>query len=177
MPVPHILMNAPDAAGVTLHKLSPQFDAGDILAQRALELTPHETVESYTARLALLAQPMVQEVLQNLPVAWQRAVPQDEARARWFLAPDFAMRRIDWSRSVAQILSQSRAFGHYGVLADVTVQYGQQTVTRSYAIYDLDAWTEAHVHCAGTCLMDVRGHIVVTVRDGYVCLKSYELLS
>ena len=52
MPTPFIITGAPEAAGVSIHKLTQDFDAGDILVQEKFELSAHDCVETYSARVA-----------------------------------------------------------------------------------------------------------------------------
>ena len=69
--------------GVTMHKVAPQVDSGQILAKRALEITPDmDSVDVYL-RNAANARQMLEELLEDLEGAWQRAVPQREHPRRW----------------------------------------------------------------------------------------------
>jgi phosphoribosylglycinamide formyltransferase-1 len=49
--------------GATIHEVVEAVDAGPIVAQAAVEITPSDTVESYGARLYALLEPMFLQVL------------------------------------------------------------------------------------------------------------------
>ena len=69
--------------GVTLHKLAQQLDQGDILAQRAFEITDAmDSVDVYL-RCAANAREMTEEVIGNLDACWAAAQPQREKLPYW----------------------------------------------------------------------------------------------
>lgn len=164
MPTPHILMHAPEAAGMSLHKMTEDFDAGDILWQEKFTLGPQETVETYSGRVALKAPEVFSEIFKDLPEYWQNARPQNAAEAARFPMPDDAMRTLDWDRPVEEIDRQARAFGRFGVLAPLEGEL--QTV------YDLDVWAEPHSLPPGRIAARLSREIIIAARDGFVCLKE-----
>lgn len=69
--------------GVTIHKLAPALDCGDILAQRELAVTPDmDSVDVYL-ELGALALSMTEEIMQDPEAAWHRARPQDGKSPYW----------------------------------------------------------------------------------------------
>lgn len=167
MPVPHILLNHPEAAGFTVHKLAPRIDAGDILAQQALPLHPRETVETYSARIALASPPLLAQIFADLPGFWVRAMPQDESKASLFPPPDEALRTLDWTQSVARIDAVARAFGRYGCLG--------WAEDKQYVIYHLDVWEAQHGLKPGTVALRLPREIIVAAADGFVCIKDMHI--
>lgn len=168
MPTPYILLDHPAAAGYTLHTLSDKFDGGAILTQRQLPLASDETVETYTARIAMGAAKDAVAVMADLPAAFKAAAPQDEAKARHFPPPTDALRTIDWRYSVGRIVKISRAYGRYGCLAPVEGHL--------LAVYALDAWAEVHNHAPGSVVYRQRTNMVIAAADGFVCLKDFEVV-
>ena len=166
MPTPHIIMNHPDAAGLTLHKLSEEFDKGDILTQEALALSDNETVETLSARIALRAPDMLSKIMSDLPNAWANATPQNESIASHFPPPDEQMRTLDWNKSVKDIDKTARAFGRYGSLATFEDQL--------WVIYALDVWEETHNLKPGTIAGRLSREIIIAAQDGFVCLKDFQ---
>lgn len=74
--------------GVTMHKLAPQLDKGDILAQRCIDITPDmDSVDVYL-RCAAYAQEMVADVVEHLDDRWAAAVPQTEKHPYWYRPAD-----------------------------------------------------------------------------------------
>jgi methionyl-tRNA formyltransferase len=166
MPTPYILTGSPEAAGVTVHKLAPRFDAGDILYQEAIDISDRETVESYSARIALMVPGILAMLLGDLPLYWKNAKEQDPAQATHFPVPDDTMRLLKWDGPVSVIDRTSRAFGRFGSIAYFDSRY--------WVVYDLDVWTESHRHVPGAIACRLSREIIVAARDGYVCLKDFQ---
>ena len=167
MPTPTIIMKEPEAAGVTIHKLSQAIDEGDILDQKRLPLNSKETVESYSSRVALQAPDMIADVFSNLDSYWQNAFPQKEEEASLFPAPDDATRLLDWNSSLETLDKKARAFGRFGCLGHI----GQDL----WIIYDHDVWEEQHDYPFGTCVLDMPQQKVIAVPDGFFLMKQGEL--
>lgn len=168
MPTPYIITGQSDAAGATIHKLENTFDTGDILHQVAFEMSERESVETYSARIAMAGADMILHVFNNIEGLWAGAQSQNEQEASHFPPPDEKMRTLDWSWSVADIDKTARAFGRYGCLA---VIQGQM-----YVIYDQDVWPESHDFQPGQIACQTSREITVTALDGYVCLKDFHII-
>lgn len=164
MPTPTIIMHAPEAAGLTVHKLSSVIDQGDILDQVPLKLSERETVESYSARIALAAPDVMGKVFEDIGEYWMLSKPQDESEAVTFPVPDDAMRMIDWHDDITMLDKKARAFGRYGCLARIEGQL--------WVIYDHDVWQENHVQTYGRCVMEQPRHMVIAAKNGYFVIKD-----
>ncbi len=69
--------------GVTMHKVTARLDAGEILAQREVPVTPElDSVDIYL-RCAACAREMLAEILADLEGAWSRGAPQGESMPYW----------------------------------------------------------------------------------------------
>lgn len=166
MPSPHIIIGHPDAAGFTIHKLTAEYDAGDILYQEALDVHPRETVESLSVRIALRVPGALSRVMQDLPRLWRQARPQDESQASFFPALDTEMRKLDWTKTVSDIDRTARAFGRYGSLARIE--------GASWIVCAHDAWEEAHGFTPGTLVLNLAREKIIAAKDGFVCLKEFK---
>ncbi len=173
MPLPHIIMHEPEAAGFTVHKLVSGFDAGDILYQRAVSIDARDDVETLSARIAVHAPGAVSGVIKNITTLWGKAVPQDSEAASSYGVPDEVMRSLRWDETVEALRLKGRAFGRFGVMATVENNMGQ---TQKLAVFQFGVWEEAHAHAAGTLLRSSSREIVVAVSDGYACLKEFQVL-
>ena len=165
MPTPYILTQHPEIAGFTIHKLSNEFDKGDILHQMAIPVSDQETVETLSARIALRAPDMLSMVLSDLPFYWSEAKPQNERKASYFPPPTETMRTLDWSQSVQEIDKTARAFGRYGSLAQFDGDL--------WVVYDHDVWAERHHHKPGNVVLRLSREVTIAAKDGYVCLKEF----
>ena len=167
MPTPYIIMDHPDAAGVSAHKLTDKFDEGDILLQRKFTLTPQETVETLSARIAICAPDMLSSIFGDIRAFWNNAKPQNPNNSIYFPPPTEAMRHLDWNLPVERLDKIARAFGRYGTIA---VFDG-----KIWIVYNLSVWPEKHSHQPGAIVTTMGREIIIAASDGYVCLKDFQI--
>lgn len=166
MPIPRIILeNATNAAGFTAHKMTQQFDAGDILLQKKFPLLPNETVETYTAKIAMRAPDMVSELFNDLPDLWRKARPQSARSASHYPPPTDRDRTLDWNKTTAELDRTSRAFGRFGCLA--------QTPEGIFIACDATFWKERHNLSPGTIAAITAREMTLACADGYACLKEF----
>jgi len=173
MPIPFIIMEEPQAAGVTLHKLSEGFDCGDILLQKPLMCDENTDVEMLGAKVALISPDLVAECFNNLKELWAKAKPQDDKKSSHYSPPDDKARSLDWHGKVDDLLLKGRAFGRYGVLAQIENEAGQK---QNLAVYQFSGWEEPHDYPCGYILRSSPREIIMSVKDGFVCLKDFQVL-
>jgi len=167
MPIPRIIMDhANEAAGFTAHKMTQDFDAGDILLQTKFELNTNETVETYTAKIAMRSPDMIAQLMNSLPELWKHAIAQNEKKASWFKAPTDQERFLDWNLNVQDIDRTGRAFGRFGSLAQIN--------GKTWVIYDYDFWEEIHQYEAGEIVAHSTREITIAAANGFVCLKDFQ---
>jgi methionyl-tRNA formyltransferase len=166
-PLPWTILTEQRQSGVTIHKLAPQLDAGDILLQDAFELTPHENLESLSARVQLLARRMIVEVFADFESRWSAAQPQPENATTW-PRPSLEQQSLDWNTSVAEIDRISRAFGKYGCFADFDNCRWRVTL--------LNAWPESHDYQPGAVVHKTNMEMIVAAADGLVSLQYFRRL-
>lgn len=169
MPTPYIILDHPEAAGITLHKIAGGFDTGDILLQQSVTLSQHDTVETYSARLNMMAPDMAAEVVQNLPTLWAKATPQNEKDALHFPPPADEMRVLNFAEDLQRIDTRARAFGRYGSL----VQFDEAL----WVVYDHSIWEEAHSHTPGTVVNRMQNAVIIAAKGGYLCLKEFQAIA
>jgi methionyl-tRNA formyltransferase len=169
MPTPHIIINHPEASGFTIHKLARGFDAGDILYQEALPVSPTETVKTLSTRTLERGTEALSKVMRDLPRYWEKATPQNEAEATHFPPPDMNMRLLNWNKPVDEIDRTARAFGHYGSLA--------QFDDSLWVVFSHEISKENPGAGAGTILSRSDNIITIAALDGVVKLKQWEQFS
>lgn len=152
--------------GVTCHKVSPEFDTGDILAQSAFPMGDDETLDSLNLKVDMAFARLARRVAQDFKTLWARAVPQEGGSYWNRLSED--ERTIDFTRPVAEILRLVRAYG----LLECKAQLDQRTVFVRHAV----GWTEAHTHAPGTVVYRQHRKRVVAAADGYIALLEWSLL-
>lgn len=189
MPLPYLVLQYPHYFGITVHKLAEKFDAGDVLYQAAIsgkmaakprqnggntavengKNRQHADVHVLAAQFALAAQDILPEIFIRLTKLWEEATPQNMENAHWLPPIDAAMNRLDLTGHVADIQAKLRAFGNYGVQAQVE--------EHTLVVYQASVWEEAHGHAAGTVVAHLAQEIVVAVVDGFVSLNRYSVLT
>jgi methionyl-tRNA formyltransferase len=110
-PVAHAILNGETRTGVTILRIVPGLDAGDMLAQEAIDILPDETAGELEARLAPLGAKLAVDVVRRLkagPVAGEK---QDPEVAKRYKAPKLTkeMGLIDWSQPAEKVCRQVRA--------------------------------------------------------------------
>ena len=108
-PVAAAILAGDAVSGVSVIVMTPELDAGPIVAQWAVPLRGREQAPELVARLAALAADEVPPVLEAWAGPGVDAHPQDAARAtvvRGFTRGDG---RIDWSRPADEVDRQVRA--------------------------------------------------------------------
>lgn len=172
MPTPTIIMEHPEAGGLTVHKLAPNFDAGDILYQETVEITDHTTVDSYSAEIAKRSPAIISKIVADLPNYWQNARKQDKSKAKTFKTPTDQTRTLNWSKPLSQIDRTLRAFGSFGCLAKINGQgYGIFAHKIEKTPHDFDAGTLVNIDDKGIKIAAGTGE-----DTGYILLTKYQIL-
>jgi methionyl-tRNA formyltransferase len=89
--------------------MTPQMDAGDILAQESIDIGPEMIFDELEEKLCGLAKSMTKKILTNLND--YQSVKQSQNHALVTLAPKLLPmdERIDWKKSAKEIHNQIRA--------------------------------------------------------------------
>ncbi len=108
-PVAWAIDHGETRTGVTIIRMTTGLDAGDMLAQEALDILPEETAGELEARLAPLGARLALEVIDRMRAGPVPGVKQDPARVT--RAPKLKKEHglIDWEKSADQVCRQIRA--------------------------------------------------------------------
>ena len=170
MPQPYVIMDEPEAAGFSIHKLTQDYDAGDILLQKAIPIDETTDIETLAARISIHTPDAVSDVVENIENYWAKATPQNHDEASYYNEPDKVFRSLDWNETVDNLLRKSKAFGRFGVYASITNRFGE---TQSLAVFQFNGWHENHRHKPGTLIRSYPKEITIAVQDGYICLLDF----
>jgi methionyl-tRNA formyltransferase len=107
-PIHHAIINGEKETGVTIMYMVKALDAGDMLLQRAIPITPGDNVGTMHDKLANLGAALLKEVLPSILDGTVQAVPQDDEQATF--APNITREdeKIDWKRSARELDCQIR---------------------------------------------------------------------
>ncbi len=173
MPLPYVIMQEPKAAGFTIHKLSPHFDTGDILYQQPIPIDRNTDIEILSAQIALHSTKAIAYIVADIKKYWDNAKIQNHANSSSYLAPSADMRTINWSSTPEQLLLKGRAFGRFGVIAEIQNNMKQ---TQKLAVFNFNAWEEKHKHDIGYLLRSSTRDIIIAINSGYICLKEFQVI-
>jgi methionyl-tRNA formyltransferase len=108
-PVAWAIWKGETQTGVTIIRMSAGLDAGDMLAQEAIDILPDETAGELEARLAPLGARLAMSVVENLEQGPVEGVKQDPALVTKAPKLKKEMGLIDWSQPARDVCNQVRA--------------------------------------------------------------------
>ena len=109
VPLNWAIVNGEKSTGVTLHYMTKRADAGDIVAQRAIDIDEFDTAKDLHLKAADAARAMLKETLPAIIDGTAPRIPQDEAQATKFGGRKPADGLIDWTKSADEIRNLVRA--------------------------------------------------------------------
>ncbi len=163
-PLPWLILRHPEAAGLSIHKLTSEWDRGDILAQQRVHIGPLDDLETLSMKLQMVAPTILTDLLNGLDKAWMNATPAHERGSYWPM-PTPEDRRLDWRLTVEEVLRIVRAFSKFETTAVVN-----ETL---YVVTRANGWVEPHVETIGSVVHESNKELVVAVSDGFVCLQEF----
>jgi UDP-4-amino-4-deoxy-L-arabinose formyltransferase/UDP-glucuronic acid dehydrogenase (UDP-4-keto-hexauronic acid decarboxylating) len=103
------ILNGETETGITLHHMTPRPDAGDIVAQKRIPITPMDDARALNLKLAAAARPLLDECLPQILAGNAPRIPQNEAQASYFGRRSAKDGEVDWNQSATQIANLVRA--------------------------------------------------------------------
>ncbi len=147
-------------AGVTFHKLSDEFDSGDIIYQQKISLNSDETWETLVAKLHIQVPIYLDQLLTNFDAYYNKAQPQKDGS--YWPKIELKDRMINWNMKVSDIQQLARACGRFGVVAkvaDLTLLINHINISQC-----------KHQFPPGTLIKEDDETYVVSASDGIVVL-------
>lgn len=111
-PVNWVLVNGETETGVTLHCMTEEADAGDIVAQRMLPIDPEDTALSLYRKMADLALALFSETYPLLKTGTAPRIPQDSTQATVFRRRTPEDGLIQWGWPAGRVYNLIRAVTH-----------------------------------------------------------------
>lgn len=75
-PMPVQILRGDTRGGVTLHKLAPDWDAGDILLQQDFAIEPRDDLQTVTAKVCTVGAALCRRMVGQFDALWRAARPQ-----------------------------------------------------------------------------------------------------
>jgi methionyl-tRNA formyltransferase len=109
-PIPQAILNRDRETGISVQRLAPEMDCGDILAQESFPLAGTETGDSLSEEMARRAAALLPRVLEDLALGTLKEMPQDSGKASYcgLLSRDDG--RIAWAGGALDIEAKIRAY-------------------------------------------------------------------
>lgn len=124
-----------DCLGVTMHKLTPKLDQGDILAQHEVKLSSDmDSIDVYLENAAYMRE-ILPDVIDNIDVYWAEARQQTEIMPCW-RRPDDTLLTIRHDMSRREALNVYRSYNSMTQLETDGVWYYAVSMTAGAAPID-----------------------------------------
>ena len=111
-PVNWMIINGEREAGVTLHHMTARADAGDIVAQRRVEIAEHDTALTLYRKLVPLGAAIIREYHPLIVARQAPRRPQDLTQGSYFGRRRPEDGRIDWNWPARRIFNLVRGVTH-----------------------------------------------------------------
>jgi methionyl-tRNA formyltransferase len=180
-PLPHLILKQSIYAGITLHKLSNEFDTGDILLQKPISLVEDETFDSLSDKVFLRTPDLLSTLLTDINGYYQNSQTQGKG-SNWPAITAY-QQTIDWQQPTTNLLTTLRAFGSLGSYADIagkacviTSVLPTQSVPPKAPASSVYGKCYPHDYSAGQVIVDNEVNITVATIDGELCIPKVLLL-
>ncbi len=109
-PVPAAILNCEKESGISIQRVSPQMDAGNILLQEKFKINPTDTSESILSLVSEQTGSLLLTVLKQLEEKTIKEYEQDHSKATYCTTLSREDGIIDWSLSATQIVAKVHAY-------------------------------------------------------------------
>lgn len=107
-PINWAILNGEPYTGVTVQKVFLALDAGDIIAQSRMDITPGMTADVLREKMAIMSAPFLVKTLNNIEDNKYSLTPQDPMLVSYASKLTKEMGAIDWTKSAVDIERQVR---------------------------------------------------------------------
>jgi len=172
-PVNWAIYHGEEVTGVTVIRMTPEVDAGEILLQAETRIGSDETAGELEQRLAELGAPLVCEAIELIASGRAVGKPQDPRLAS--KAPKLKKRHglINWARPAQAICNQIRAMQPWPTAYSFLHRRSSQQPLRviiERAAVEAGSVSISHEK-PGTVLMAERENLIVAAADGAVRIE------
>jgi methionyl-tRNA formyltransferase len=172
-PIPAAILGRDRETGVSVQRLAPEMDAGDILAQERIPLTGRETTLSLSGIAAEKGAELLVRVIRDIEL--DRAVEtrqnDDEATYCSVIGKDDGL--IDWAQGAAELDAKIRAYTPWPLCR--TAHRGQELYILEASPYEGAAGSPRDAAAPGTVLAaDGEAGILVQTGNGVLAVSRLQ---
>ena len=165
-----VLKNGESVAGVTVHVMTENIDAGDIVAQQELIVGETENIGQLSQRQHHAAATLLAESVNAMAQGTLNLKPQNLAERSYFGKKKAADTMVDWNGSARRIVNLLRALQPY---EPVTAYLNGRTIK----IYEAQLQEgSASEGVPGQIMAKQPGRLLVQTGKGYLEIQSYEIV-
>ena len=166
-PVPSLILERHDCAGITFHKMTDKFDEGDILLQKKIDIQENETFDTLSAKIYIEAAILLDELLSDINGFYEDSVAQ-KGGTYW---PKITHRdqSVVWSLSTSRVLKKIQSFGSLGVYAEINQEL--------FLILAAEGVLYQHTFSPGTVIYSDKIKLAVATEDGLIVILTNCLIS
>jgi methionyl-tRNA formyltransferase len=175
-PVAWAIYHGETRTGVTIIRMTTGLDAGDMLAQEAIDIGPDETAGELEARLAPLGARLAMQVVDQLAAGTARGVAQDNSKVT--KAPKLKKEHglIDWTRGAFDVRNQIRAMQPWPTAYTFLHQQGKpDTRVIIYRVNVIDEPLSAQDAAPGSIVEHGGGHCLLVAAGSNEIMEVAEL--
>jgi len=165
-PVIWLIKKYQEFAGITFHKLSSEFDCGDIILQEPMQITENDSYETWMAKLNIEIPIQLSRLLEDFDNLYQSAKPQSGG-SHWPKI-ELSHRTINWHAGVDEIKKLVRACGRFGAMTTISGEI--------MLVNHVHASQFHHQWAAGTLLREDEESYVMATSDGIVVLMKRDIV-
>jgi methionyl-tRNA formyltransferase len=164
-PLVRAIMERRSTWGITCHRLTPDMDAGDILAAENFPMQADESHESLRLKVQMAAGRLGMQVAGQFKQLWNNAAPQVGGSywPRW----SHVDRLINFAMPVDHIICHVRAFGFVESLVSLS---NQVVLSVRHAV----GWVEAHNYIPGHIVSAQGRSLLIAAADGYIGIQDWQ---
>ncbi len=163
-PINWAIINGERETGVTVIKLSPRVDAGDVLSQISLGIEHTDTAVSLRGKLACLGADLLSDTIQAVQSGRAQCVPQDNKKVSFAPKLTKGLGKIEWHHSAQHIHNLVRGLQPWP--SAYTYYQG-----RLLKILETEVVSSCE-GCPGTVVRFVPSGFVVQTGDQGLCVKK-----
>jgi len=167
-PLQAAIINRDAVTGISIQKLAPEMDCGDIYASKEFQLTGRETSASLGDTAGEIASVMLLDVLEKIACGTAGAVKQNHSEASYcrLITRDDSL--INWNQSACEIEAKIRAYTPWPL---------SRTIHNGRELFILKAGVFSHSEkgTAGQVLgIDKKDGILIQTGEGVLCVTELQ---
>ena len=173
-PIPAAILQRASETGVTVQKISPEIDSGDILSQVSIRLEGTETTYDLSPLLAEKGALILRDVVNKIKIGNSQSVHQENSLATYCSMISREEGRIDWKKSAYEIESCVRAYNPWPH-AFTTWNNKEILILESFVVKEI-AVSELQMYPKGAVVgMDKGKGILVNTGQFYLCVTKLQI--